>query len=64
MLVLALLLAAPLRFGEAALSMRLETAYLQPDGDATKRGAGAGLSLGYRLTDQLSVVGGASASLL
>jgi len=63
-LVLALLLAAPLRFGEAALFMRLETAYLQPDGDATKRGAGAGLSLGYRLTDQLSVVGGASASLL
>jgi hypothetical protein len=63
-LVLALLLAAPLRPGDAALSVRLETAYLQPDGDATTRGGGAGLSLGYRLTDQLSVVGGASASLL
>ncbi|MFL5309450.1 MAG: hypothetical protein ACJ79H_03240 [Myxococcales bacterium] len=64
MLVLALLLAAPLRPGDAALSVRLETAYLQPDGDATRRGGGAGLSFGYRLTDQLSVVGGASASLL
>jgi len=63
-LVLALLLAAPLRPGEAALSVRLETAYLQPDVDASRRGGGAGLSLGYRLTDQLSVVGGASASLL
>jgi len=63
-LVLALLLAAPLRPGEAALSVRLETAYLQPDGDSSSRGGGAGLSLGYRLTDQLSAVGGASASLL
>jgi hypothetical protein len=63
-LVLALLLAAPLRPGDAAFSVRLETAYLQPDVDASRRGGGAGVSLGYRLTDQLSVVGGASASLL
>jgi len=63
-LVLALLLAAPLRPGDVALSVRLETAYLQPDGDSSSRGGGAGLSLGYRLTDQLSAIGGASASLL
>jgi hypothetical protein len=63
-LVLALLLAAPLRPGDPALSVRLETAYLQPDGDSSSRGGGAGLSLGYRLTDQLKAVGGASASLL
>jgi len=42
----------------------METSYLQPQGDATSRGGGAGFSLGYRLTDQLSAVGGASASLL
>ena len=64
MLFLALLLAAPLRPGDAALSVRLETAYLQPDNDSSSRGGGAGLSLGYRLTDQLSATGGASASLL
>jgi hypothetical protein len=63
-LVLALLLAAPLPPGEARMSVRLETAYLQPEGDASSRGGGAGLSIGYRLTDQLSAVGGASASLL
>lgn len=64
MLVLALLLAAQLQPGEARVSVRLETAYLQPEGDSSSRGGGAGLSLGYRLTDQLSAVGGASASLL
>jgi len=63
-LVLALLLAAPLRPGDAAFSVRLETAYLQPDDAVSRRGGGAGLSLAYRLTDQLSAVGGASASLL
>jgi hypothetical protein len=63
-LVLALLLAAPLRPGDAALSVRLETAYVQPGDAATRRGGGAGLAVGYRLTDQLSAVGGASASLL
>ena len=64
MLVLALLLAASPRPGDAALSVRLETAYLQPAVDAARRGGGAGLSLAYRLTDQIAVVGGASASLL
>ena len=64
MLLLALLLAAPLLPGEGRVSVRLETTYLQPEGDATIRGGGAGLSLAYRLTDQLSAVGGASASLL
>ena len=64
MLALALLLAAPLRPGDAAFSVRLETAYLQPAVDAARRGGGAGLSLAYRLTDQIAVVGGASASLL
>jgi len=63
-LVLALLLAAPLRPGDAALSVRVETAYVQPDGDSSARGGGAGVSLGYRLTDQLSAVAGASRSLL
>jgi hypothetical protein len=60
----ALLLAAPLLPGEGRVLVRLETSYLQPQGDATSRGGGAGFSLGYRLTDQLSAVGGASASLL
>ena len=62
MLLLALLLAAPLRPGEGALSVRLEMAYLQPDSGI--QGGTAGLALAYRLTDQLSVVGGASAGLL
>jgi hypothetical protein len=63
-LVLALLLAAPLRPGDAALSVQVETAYLQPGGNSSSRGGGAGLSLGYRLTDQLSATAGGSASLL
>jgi hypothetical protein len=63
-LVLALLLAAPLRPGDAALSVRLETGYLQPNGFASSRGGGGGVSLGYRLTDQLSATVGGSASVL
>jgi hypothetical protein len=63
-LVLALLFAAPLRAGDAAVSVRIETTYLQPDIEANARGGGAGASLAYRLTDQLSAVAGASESLL
>lgn len=64
MLVLALLVAAPLRPGDAAISVRMETMYVQPDIDASGRGGGAGASLAYHLTDQLSAVVGASESLL
>ncbi len=64
MLFCALLLAAPLLPGEERVSLRLETSYLQPQGDASSRGGGAGLSLGYRLTDQVMLVAGGSASLL
>ena len=64
MLVLALLLAAPLRTGDAAVSVRVETMYVQPDIEASSRGGGAGPSLAYRLTDQLSAVAGASESIL
>ena|GEM_PF-1102889 len=64
MLFCALLLAAPLLPGEERVSLRLKTSYLQPQGDATSRGGGAGLSLGYRLTDQVFLVAGGSASLL
>ncbi|MFL5414317.1 MAG: hypothetical protein ACJ79D_23345 [Myxococcales bacterium] len=42
------------------LSFRLETAYLQPTSDDEVRGVGAGLGAGYRVTDQISVVGAAS----
>jgi hypothetical protein len=63
-LVLALLFAAPLRAGDAPVSLRIETIYLQPDIDASTRGGGAGASLAYRLTDQLSAIAGASESLL
>ncbi len=63
MLLVALLLAAPLRPGAPPLALRLETAYVDP-GDSTARGAGAGISAAYRLTDQLSVVAGASRSQL
>ncbi|MFL5458334.1 MAG: hypothetical protein ACJ78X_18200, partial [Myxococcales bacterium] len=42
------------------LSFRLETAYLQPTSDDEVRGVGAGVGAGYRLTDQISVVGSAS----
>jgi hypothetical protein len=62
-LLVALLLAAPLRPGAPALALRLETAYVDP-GDSSARGGGAGISAGYRLTDQLSVVAGASRSRL
>lgn len=64
MLFVALLVATPLRPGDAAVSVRLETAYVQPDDSSSTRGGGAGVSLAYHLTDQFSVVGGASASLL
>ena len=64
MLLVALLLATPLRPGDAAVSVRLEAGYVQPDRDSTNQGGGAGLSLAYHLTDQLSAVAGASASLL
>ena len=64
MLFCALLLAAPLLPGDGRTLVRLETSYLQPQGDTSSRGGGAGFSLGYRLTDQVSAVGGASASLL
>jgi hypothetical protein len=62
-LLIALLLAAPVEPGSPALSVRLETTYLQPANDAT-RGAGAQLALGWKLTDQLSVIGGAGQALL
>ena len=64
MLAIALFLAAALRPGDAAVSVRLETAYVQPDVDASTRGAGAGASVAYRLTDQFSAIVGASESLL
>jgi len=57
--------AAPLRSGSPALSLRVETAYVEPgDGSSSSRGAGAGVGAAWRLTDQLSVVGGTSQSLL
>jgi len=56
--------AAPLRPGSPALSLRLETAFVRPGDDSNSRGASAGLGAAWRLTDQLSVVGGASQSLL
>ena len=62
MLLVAVLLLAPVRAGEGSFSLRVETAYLQPDEGI--RGGDAGVALAYRLTDQLSVVGGASAGLL
>ncbi|HWE24042.1 MAG TPA: hypothetical protein VG496_08890 [Myxococcales bacterium] len=64
MLAIALLFSAALRPGDGPVSVRLETAYVQPDIDASARGAGAGFSVAYRFTDQLSAVGGASESLL
>ena len=64
MVAIALLLSAALRPGDAPVSVRLETAYVQPDVDASTRGAGAGASVAYRLNDQFSAVAGASESLL
>jgi hypothetical protein len=63
-LLVALLFATPLRPGDAAVSVRLEAAYVQPDDDSSGRGGGAGVSLSYHLTDQLSAVAGVSESLL
>jgi hypothetical protein len=63
-LAIVLLFSAALRPGDAPVSVRVETAYLQPDIDASTRGAGAGASLAYRLTDQFSALVGASESLL
>ena len=64
MLAIALLLSAALRPGDAPVSVRLETAYVQPDIDASARGAGAGASIAVHLNDQFSAVAGASESLL
>ncbi len=50
--------AAPLAQGASRLSMRLEGLVGQPSTDLPTR-AGAGVGFGYRLTDQLSVIGDA-----
>jgi hypothetical protein len=63
-LAIALVFAAALRPGDAPISVRLETAYVQPDVDVSTRGAGAGASIAYHLTDQFSAVAGASESIL
>src|SRR6266850_1575511 len=47
------LLDGSLRSDGAALCLRLPPAYLQPGGDSNSSGGGAGLSLRYRLTEQL-----------
>ena len=57
-------MSAALRPGDAPVSVRLETAYVQPDIDASARGAGAGASIAVHLNDQFSAVAGASESLL
>jgi hypothetical protein len=63
-LAIALVFAAALRPGDAPISVRLETAYVQPDVDVSTRGAGAGASVAYHLSDQFSAVAGASESVL
>lgn len=64
MLAIALFVAAALRPGDAPISVRLETAYVQPDVDSSTRGAGVGASVAYHLTDQFSAVASGSESLL
>ena len=51
--------AAPLRPGTPALSLRLEGIFGQPTGLLGVRGGG-GIGLGYRLSDQLSIVADAA----
>jgi hypothetical protein len=63
-LLAALLLATPLGPGGHAVSVRLEMAYVQPGDDWRNRGGGAGLSVAYHLTDQLSAIAGGSAALV
>jgi hypothetical protein len=63
-LAIAIVFAAALRAVDAPISVRLETAYVQPDVDVSTRGAGAGAEVAYRLSDQFSAVAGASESVL